>query len=46
MQNPTLNTTLKSLSYPDPMYQLLRDGDIAEFRNFSNCELFCLLSGR
>lgn len=32
MQNPaTLNTTLKPLSYPDPMYQLLRDGDIAEF---------------
>jgi uncharacterized protein YjbI with pentapeptide repeats len=32
MQNPaTLNTTLRPLTYPDPMYQLLRDGEIAEF---------------
>lgn len=32
MQNPaTLNTTLKPLTYTDPMYQLLRDGDVAEF---------------
>ncbi|MDH3444725.1 MAG: pentapeptide repeat-containing protein [Deltaproteobacteria bacterium] len=32
MQNPsTLNTTLKPLAYADPMYQLLRDGDIVEF---------------
>ena len=32
MQNPaTLNTTLRQLSYADPMYQLLRDGDVVEF---------------
>jgi uncharacterized protein YjbI with pentapeptide repeats len=32
MQNPAIrNTTLKPLTYPDAMYQLLRDGDIAEF---------------
>jgi uncharacterized protein YjbI with pentapeptide repeats len=32
MQNPAaLNTTLKPLTYADPMYQLLRDGDVAEF---------------
>jgi uncharacterized protein YjbI with pentapeptide repeats len=32
MQNPAaLNTTLRPLTYADPMYQLLRDGDVAEF---------------
>ena len=32
MQNPaTLNTTLKPLTYADPLYQLLRDGDVVEF---------------
>lgn len=34
MQNPaTLNTTLRPLTYGDPMYQLLRDGNIAEFNH-------------
>ena len=32
MHNPaTRNTTLRPLTYPDAMYQLLRDGDVAEF---------------
>jgi uncharacterized protein YjbI with pentapeptide repeats len=32
MQNPAmLNTTLRPLIYDDPLYQLLRDGNIAEF---------------
>jgi len=32
MQNlATLNTTLRPLTYADPMYQLLRDGDVVEF---------------
>jgi uncharacterized protein YjbI with pentapeptide repeats len=32
MQNPaTLNNTLRPLTYTDPMYQLLRDGNVAEF---------------
>jgi len=32
MQNPaTLNTTLRPLTYADPMYQLLRDGNVVEF---------------
>ena len=32
MQNPaTLNTTLRPLTYADPMYQLLRDADVVEF---------------
>ena len=32
MQNPaTLNTTLRPLTYADPMYQLLRDGNVMEF---------------
>jgi uncharacterized protein YjbI with pentapeptide repeats len=44
MQNPaTLNTTLKPLSYSDPMYQLLRDGEVAEFNRRKaagvNCDL-------
>jgi uncharacterized protein YjbI with pentapeptide repeats len=44
MQNPaTLNTTLRPLTYPDPMYQLLRDGEIAEFnrrkRAGESCDL-------
>ncbi len=45
MQNPaTLNTTLKSLSYPDPMYQLLRDGDIAEFNRRKAAGVSCDLT--
>jgi uncharacterized protein YjbI with pentapeptide repeats len=32
MSNPaTLNTTLRPLTYADPLYQLLRDGNIVEF---------------
>jgi uncharacterized protein YjbI with pentapeptide repeats len=32
MLNPaTLNNTLKPLTYDDPLYQLLRDGNVAEF---------------
>ena len=32
MLNPsTLNTTLRPLTYADPMYQLLRDGNVVEF---------------
>lgn len=44
MQNPaTLNTTLRALNYEDPMYQLLRDGDVVEFNRRKaagqNCDL-------
>ena len=45
MQNAaTLNTTLKPLSYPDPMYQLLRDGDIAEFNRRKAAGMSCDLT--
>jgi uncharacterized protein YjbI with pentapeptide repeats len=45
MQNPaTLNTTLKPLSYSDPMYQLLRDGDVAEFNRRKAAGVSCDLT--
>lgn len=45
MQNPaTLNTTLKPLSYSDPMYQLLRDGNVAEFNRRKAAGVSCDLT--
>ena len=45
MQNPaTLNTTLRPLSYADPMYQLLRDGDVVEFNRLKTAGQSCDLT--
>jgi uncharacterized protein YjbI with pentapeptide repeats len=45
MQNPaTLNTTLRPLTYADPMYQLLRDGNIVEFNRRKTAGQTCDLT--
>ena len=45
MQNPaTLNTTLRQLSYADPMYQLLRDGNVVEFNRLKAAGQSCDLT--